>query len=419
MENTYSSIAPGYWRAELQINPEDAVLKKSAIKENVKFEEVTEGVLPFVFELIYAENGQDFHIEIINGEERIPVRDVELTHDRATNRDSIFIRFPVYDSYIRAAFETNIMQGEWVVENREQYSIPFVARQGKKHRFTTLKKKPFLDLSGKWAVTFGLNEEKPYPAIGEFKQSGNHLTGTFMTETGDYRFLEGTIQDKKLYLSCFDAAHAFLFEAKILEDSSLIGSFQSGKHYKTTWSAVRNPQFELGSPDELTYIKEGADPFNFTFENTEGKMVSLSDPVYENKVKIVQILGTWCPNCRDETRFLTDYIAKNPNDQLEIIGLAFEKHRDREKALKSIRTYREKEDIPYQILYAGPSDKKEAAKALPMLNHILSYPTMIFLDRENKVRRIHTGFAGPATSAFPAFSDDFQQFIKTLLDEQS
>ena len=123
----------------------------------------------------------------------------------------------------------------------ENYAIRFKAKHGRDHRFTQLKKEPLFDISGKWETTFGIDKSEPYPAIGEFKQSGNKLTGTFLTETGDYRFLEGTVQANKMYLSVFDGSHAFLFEAKLMEDSTLIGSFRSGNHYKTLWEAKRNP----------------------------------------------------------------------------------------------------------------------------------------------------------------------------------
>ena len=71
--------------------------------------------------------------------------------------------------------------------------------------------------------------------------------------------------------------------------------------------------------------------------------------------------------------------------------------------MAAIQTYKDEFGIPYEILHAGHSKKSEAAKSLPMLNHILSFPTMIFIDRENKVRRIHTGFSGPATSVYKDF----------------
>ena len=143
-------------------------------------------------------------------------------------------------------------------------------------------------------------------------------------------------------------------------------------------------------------------------------MISLDNPEYQGKAKIIQILGTWCPNCRDETSFLVDYFSQNKMDGIEVIALAFEKHKDPAKANDATRTYKKKFGMNYEIVLAGPSDKKEAVKALPMLNHILSYPTMIFLDQNNHVKRIHTGFYGPATDEYAHFKEDFDQFVKDL-----
>ncbi|MEN0006968.1 MAG: TlpA disulfide reductase family protein [Bacteroidota bacterium] len=421
IENQFSALPPGEWRAVLQLepnlitpNPKGEPLPE---KLNLQFEEVSRGELPFNFEVIYDDN-ESFHIEIINGEERIRVDDITIGLDRSTAKDTLILDFPVYDSYIKAIYEEKIMEGKWVVNNRgTEYSIPFIATHGEDYRFTQLKKEPMLDVSGKWEATFDLESENPYKAIGEFQQEGNAVTGTFRTETGDYRYLDGTIQDNKLYLSVFDGAHAFLFEAKILPDSTMIGSFRSGKHYRTTWEAKRNPDFELKDPNELTYLKEGYDRFEFSFENTAGELVSLSDPQYQDKVVLVQIFGTWCPNCRDETIYLTDYLKKNPSEDLEVVALAFEKYREKEKAIAAIERFKEGFDIPYELLLAGYYNKSEAAEALPMLNHVLSYPTMIFIDKSGAVRRIHTGFNGPATSKFDAFKEDFEGFVAALLNE--
>ena len=421
MENTYTQVAPGIWRATLQLEQKEKVSnpKGEPLPEllEYKFEEVSGGELPFNFEVKY-EGDSTILIDIINGSERIPVEDIRIFKDRNASNDSIYISFPLYDSFIRAAFEERVMSGEWVVTNRgAYYSIPFTARFGQDYRFTNLKKEPVLDVSDKWAVTFGIDGDDPWPAIGHFKQEGNRLTGTFTTETGDYRFLEGTIQGNKMYLSCFDGSHAFLFEAKINPDSTLIGSFRSGKHYRTIWEAKRNDTLKLSDPNELTFLKEGYDKINFSFENPDGKMVSSSDESLVGKVKIVQILGTWCPNCRDETVFLTEYLQNNNNQDLAVIALAFEKHKDKAKANAAIKKYKKAFNLPYEMVLAGSSNKKEAAKALPMLNHILSYPTLIFIDKSDKVRKIHTGFNGPATEDYTAFKREFEETVTKLLEE--
>ena len=319
-ENPYTGIAPGPWRAVLFLKPKFVTPnpkgKPLPEKLNMQFEEVSEGELPFVFEVVY-DSETDFHLVIHNGEEEIETGKVLIGRDIRTGRDTIQVDFPVFDSQIKGFYEENMIEGKWIVNNRKRdgdlpYEIPFLAKQGQDHRFTTLRKPPKLDLTGNWEATFEIESDAPYKAIGEFEQNGNHLLGTFLTETGDYRFLEGTVQADRAYLSVFDGSHAFLFEAKIQDDSTLIGSFNSGIHYQTLWKARRNDGFELTPAEELTSLKEGYERFDFAFINESLDTVSLRDANYQNKVKIVQIMGTWCPNCRDETNFLRDYLRKKP-----------------------------------------------------------------------------------------------------------
>jgi len=413
IENRYTGIAPGPWRATLDITPlgQEGIVTEVGSK-TYNLDDTQKNQLPFTFDLIYN-NETDFYIEIINGKERIKVTDIEIGRNKENNKDTFLIEFPIYESYIKGYYNERIMQGEWVVTTKKNYALPFVAKFGKNYRFTQLKQKPAIDLTGNWEVQFE-DVDGPFAGVGEFKQEGNELRGTFRTEMGDYRFLEGTVQNDKVYLSVFDGAHAFLFEAKILADQTLIGTFKSGRHYTASWTAKRNSEATLADPNSLTYLKEGYDKIDFSFENVNGETISLKDAKYNGKAKLIQIFGTWCPNCKDESEFLVDYFKKNPNLEIEVIGLAFEKHRDPEKSKAALRRYKERLGMEYELLLAGYSDKKEAATALPMLNHILAYPTLIFLDKENNVKKIHTGFAGPATSKYRDFIVEFEKTIQEL-----
>ena len=421
IENQYPTIPPGKWRAILQLDPKMVVMnnqgKPVTPTSNVSFREVARGELPFNFEVIYT-NDTTFYMEIINGDERIKVEDIKIAKDRRTARDTMFIDFPEYDSYIHVECEEGVMEGKWVVRSKKDYAIPFIAKYGKDYRFSELSKEPIFDISGEWPTTFGIEgSEDQYDAVAEFKQNGNHLTGTFRTETGDYRFLEGCIQSDKIYLSTFDGSHAFLFEGKVAADSTIEGIFRSGTHYRTVWTADKNKNLKLASPDSLTYMLDSSNSFSFDFENSSGGRINLADKAYKDKVKIIQIMGTWCPNCKDETEFLTSYLKENPSDKLAVIGLAFEKYEDTNKAIETIDRYRKKMNIPYPIAYGGNYRKKEASKVLPMINQVISYPTLIFLDHNNVVRKIHTGFNGPATSKYAAFTEEFNTFVKSLIDE--
>ena len=416
VRNSYTSIPPGIWRATLSVDGDVSqdIIATGNETDRV-FTELTEGELPFNFEVKYDANNKIL-IELHNDDERILVDDIQFGRDPITLRDSIRINFPEFDSYILGTYEEDKIQGHWIVNYRENYKVAFNADFGRGHRFTSLKKEPIADLSGKWESIFEIGTEDEYKGIGEFVQVGNKLTGTFRTETGDYRYLQGTVQNNKAYLSCFDGAHAFLFQAKIMEDGSLIGTFRSGSHYQTTWSAKKNEAFELTDPNNLTLLK-GQEKFFFNFENMDGQMVSLNDSKFADKPVLVSLFGTWCPNCRDEMEFLKSYFAAHPDLDIPVVAIAFERYREKDRSLAVLSKYIERMELPFEFLYAGYYDKAEASSQLPMLNKIISYPTLIFLDNEKNVRQIHTGFSGPATSKFSTFENSFDQLIQTLTTE--
>ena len=107
---------------------------------------------------------------------------------------------------------------------------------------------------------------------------------------------------------------------------------------------------------------------------------------------------------------------QDPN-QIAIIALAYESYRDKDKSIKAIQNYKDHFNMNYDILLAGYRDKAEASATLPMLNEIISYPTLIFLDKENMVKKIHTGYNGPATSKYEEFLDDFEKTIAELIED--
>jgi peroxiredoxin len=274
-----------------------------------------------------------------------------------------------------------------------------------------------VDFSGKWEVNFE-GPERSKQAIGLFNQKGKNVEGTFLTPTGDYRFLAGNVDGRSMKLSTFDGSHAYLFEAEMLEDGTISGEFWSGKSWNQTWKAVKNPAFELPDPYALTDLSDIEGEVSFTFADENGKNISLADARFENKVVLIQILGSWCPNCMDETKFLVDWYDRNKNRGVEIIGLAFERKADPEYAQARIRKLREKLNVNYPVLIAGTTEKSSVKEAMPWLKTLKSYPTTIYLDRKHKVRKIYTGFSGPGTGEYyDHFVNEFNVSMDHLLSE--
>ena len=389
-KNQNSNLKEGIWRVELDV--------------------MDNQVLPFNLKVNKEVNGI-YTMQIINAEEVIVVDEIVI------HGDSIILQTPVFEGYLAGTFTDTEIKGQFIKESLDRI-VPFTAIYGIEERFDSETKIANKDVSGIWETYFSPDSDEEYVGKGIFLQEDNRVTGTFRTTTGDYRYLDGVMDGDSLKLSAFDGAHAFLFTAKVT-DSSMIGIFYSGNHFKEPFVSTRNDGYELPDPDSLTFINEGYDKLAFTFPDSDGNMVSLDDDEYQNKVVIVQLMGTWCPNCLDESNFLVDYLKDNEN--LKVIGLAFESAKTEEKAFKGIERLKDRTGLSYPILLAqfGSVDKVEAQQKLPMLNHILSYPTTIFIDKKGEVRKIHTGFNGPATGdKFVEFKKNFNQVVTELLNEK-
>lgn len=388
--------------------PEDNTLKSGIWRAQLTT--LDNQQLPFNFAI--TRDARDYKMEIFNAQEVVVVDEIVI------NGDSIQIKMPVFEGYISGTFNDSVISGSFIKESLDRI-VPFKARFGDSTRFNT-KKDPEENISGIWEAIFSADTEDEYEAKGIFTQQNNIVSGTFRTTTGDYRYLEGGISGDSLLLSTFDGAHAFLFKAKV-NDSSLTGMFYSGNHFKEPFFATRNEGFELPDETSLTFLNQGYEKIDFSFPDTSGNIVSLKDERYNNKVVVIQIMGTWCPNCLDETKFLSQYLEANQNSDVEVLALAFEYAKTKELAYKAINRLVDRIEVKYPILLAqyGSSSKTKANEKLPMLNHVLSYPTTIFIDKKGKVRKIHTGFNGPATGVkYTEFKEEFHAFVELLAKEE-
>jgi peroxiredoxin len=369
--------------------------------------------LPFLLETRTEKGRQVAYIR--NGEEKL------LLDEFSQSKDSISATLHIFDAVLRGKLENGkIWRGHWIkLDTKKPYLVPFVATLGEAPRFVGEFAKPTINFSGKWEVTFKGGDGQTYPSVGIFQQKGAKITGSFLTTTGDYRYLEGVVSGNTFTVSTFDGNHAFLFKATAQGENIFTGEFWAGKGGYETFTAVRNESASLPDANSLTYLKEGYERLEFSFPNTDNKTVSLQDERYKGKVVVIQLLGSWCPNCMDETAFLAPYYAKNKNRGIEIIGLAYERSTNFEQAKTRLEKLKKRYQIEYELLVAGISDKVEAAKSLPALNAVLAFPTTIFIDKKGKVRRIHTGFTGAGTGIYyEKFKDEFRDFINQLLKEE-
>ena len=331
------------------------------------------------------------------------------------SKDSIFIKSKVFEGFIKGVLVENKINGFFTIESLDR-SVPFSSYKNNNRFNIDFDENKKLTLN-RWKFTFNPNKDNASFSVGIFNSIGeNEISATFRTTTGDYGYMHGGYKENKIVLSTFNGSRAYLFEAEMNKDS-IEGVMYAGNHSKTIVKGVLDNDFELLNEYSLTSLRDKNQKFDFSFENTLGKLISIDDKFYDGKSMVVQLMGSWCSNCLDESKFYVDYMSKNELKDIEFVALAFEYAKTKDNALNSIRKLKKQLGINYPILLAqyGSSDKSRALEKFPMLNKIISYPTTIFLDKNKDVIKIHTGFNGPATGEkYTEFINEFNSTIKFL-----
>ena len=241
--------------------------------------------------------------------------------------------------------------------------------------------------SGTWDVWFGVDSSASPGSQLDITAAGSALRATIRTPTGDYRYLTGNLVGNALQLQTFDGAHLFVFTASLQDGSWVDGHFYSGNHYHTTWRAAHgsptpdeNPMRSLVVPDEDLRV---------SIVDRAGKGNSIS--LRSDSLVVLDILGTWCPNCMDEVRLLHELYSP----QARFLSVAFERDTNPISSYERLDVFADELNVDWDIFLGGKASKKSAADAFPFLDHVISFPTTLFI-RGNDVM-VHSGFNGPAT----------------------
>jgi len=384
--NSNEDLFSGLWRSQLVLDSNSTTL-------------------PFFLQVMRQDSGS-YVAAVINGDEKIFHDEVQVSGD------SIFIQSPFFNSEIRARIVQNELHGSWYDHSRSgNYQIPFSAKYNLPNRFA-FDAPLQSDLGGKWKTIFGPDTDYPDTALAEFEHRENGvLHGTFLTTTGDYRFLEGGFDGKTLKLSAFDGSHAFLFIAENRNDT-LDGTFYSGNHWKQKFKSWRDENYQL--PDAYQTLQfDSTDVFSLSLPSIEGEQFDLSVEMQDKPV-IIQIMGTWCPNCLDESIFLTRNSERINGKGVELLTVVFERE-EFDEIGGHLRKYRKNLEVEHPYLYGGRASKRIASEIFPQVSGIKSFPTTIFLSADHKVKAVHSGYSGPGTGIhFDLQSDRFWRTVDKI-----
>lgn len=366
------------------------------------------------FRLLIPEKGEAGAALVINGDEKIEVPQV------AISGDNLQLSFPHLNSEITARrLDDGRLEGIWRKKLRDgTYSeLPFraegtVEAKADGSDAPTAAAGDPRKLAGRWLVKF---EKSSDPAIGLFKvNSSGKVTGTFITATGDYGHFHGNPTADGLRLSSFDGGRAMLVAAELQPDGTLSGDFWSRDKFRDKWTATRDETTELPDGFRMTTVKDGPiDLAALSFKDLNGKPKTLAD--FGGRVLLIDVFGSWCPNCHDASHFLSELHDQYAARGLAVVGLAFEYSGDFTEDSRQVRRFVERHKSKYPVLLGGVADKKVVAEALPFIEELKAYPTFIVIDRKDgsgnaRVVATYAGFSGPATG------EAHEELCRTLID---
>ena len=372
---------------------------------------ITDMDLPF--NMVYEKNIEIEVMYVLNADETIFITEFDRVGD------TVFMKFPVFSGEIVALYRHDSLVGRYYPKGREAgTSYAFYAVPGVEDRFPWHPEEPEAEVTGRWRFIENPGSPDSAVMVGEFTQEEGRVTGTILSPTGDYRYLDGKVSGNRFMLSAIDGAHNLILTAEISPDGTLEnGKFMGSPGWKSTWRAERDEDASIPRGDFLIRLKPDAKPFTFSFPDINGDTVSLADARYKDKVVIVQAVGTWCPNCMDEALFYRDIYSEYKDQGLEIIALSFE-DKTFESSVPKMKRFVEQTAVGYPFLYAGPRGRESIRNVLYPFEGIMAYPTTVFIDKKGKIRKVETGFSGPGTGEhYNRYVDETRMLIEEMLKE--
>jgi thiol-disulfide isomerase/thioredoxin len=362
--------------------------------------------IPFRFEI--TGSGGAVQGSFFNGD--VPV----VSSSGLLNGAKISLNFDHLGSRFEGAIEGDVIQGSFGGKRGGFHDVEL-------HRHVegspTTANAP--DIAGIWDIpTESRKGEHAWRFI--VRQDGAQVSAAILRVDGDTGLLTGAFDNGQFRLSHFDGGRPELMQIATRADGSLEVSVQGPRGAATVYSAVRPAVAkEQGiAPSDFTThtgVKDPNEVFAFSFPDLKGNLVSNADPRFRDKVVIVNVTGSWCPNCNDEAPYLEELYRKYRALGLEIVALDFEDS-DEIKDPARLPSFVKHYGIDYTYLLAGETSELNAK--IPQGKNLNSWPTTFFLGRDGKVRATHAGFAGEASGPFhEELKKEYTETIERLLSE--
>ena len=324
------------------------------------------------------------------------------------------LAFPSYAAVLDLSVSGGALDGTYV---RDHASTPIhAAREAP----TPASSGPAPAIGGEWIIPkASAKGEKAWRLI--VRQSGGSAQATILRVDGDTGTLTGRYADGAFRLSHFAGERPALLQVRPQPDGSLKLSLDDGDgHAELVGLRAKEALaqgFAPADPTRFSGVKDPSVPFQFAFPDLSGRQVTNTDRRFRGKVVVVDVMGSWCPNCHDEAPFLQALYAKHHSQGLEVVALDFEQP-DQLADPQRLKAFVARYAITYPVLLAGvPATVHEK---LPQAENLSAWPTTFFLGRDGRVDEVHVGFTSPGSGLRDAETKAaVEREVQSLLDRRA
>ncbi|WP_422932106.1 peroxiredoxin family protein [Singulisphaera sp. PoT] len=254
------------------------------------------------------------------------------------------------------------------------------------------------------------------------RQQGDEVSASILRVDGDTGTLNGRYRDGKFVLAHFSGVRPLRVEVTPKEDGTIrVAQFGRPGIARDLVGYRPEAARAKGLPEPADFSKhtkvtDASKPFTFKLPDLDGKTVSNEDARFKGKVVVAVVTGTWCPNCHDEAQYLVQLHKKYRDQGLEVVALDFEEIAEQESGYKRARAFIKQYGVEYPYLLGG--DPVEMWVQVPQAENLNSWPTTFFIGRDGLVKRVHSGFASPASGDFHKQAvEQFDETVRKLLAE--
>jgi thiol-disulfide isomerase/thioredoxin len=361
------------------------------------------------FRLQIAGDGSNIQGWLFNGEDKV------VASGGSFQNGSLVLNFDSYAAKLEAKLQDGALVGQYGPMLKKTYPVA-----AHRHQAAAKSNASAPSINGLWEVGVkSAKGEQAWRLIVQQK-SASDVSAAILRVDGDTGALTGSYKDGKFVLSHFSGGRPALMILTPASDGTLAIEM-TDLHGKSQMTATRPDVARAKGlppptdPDHHTTVKDASEPFRFSFPDLNGKIVSNTDARFQGKVVLVNITGSWCPNCHDEAPFLAELYRKYRSQGLEVVALSFEED-DQLKNPARLRAFMKEYGIDYTVLVAGTPDDRDAKLTQPV--NLNSWPTTFFLGRDGRVRFVHAGFPGPASGElYRQATHEFYSQVESLLAE--